>query len=99
MDENSWKVLSLAAKRGHIGCTREDFFREIRGIAWVELEESVREVEAAGYVHIEWTGIDKFLLTITEKGGEMVRDQYEQRLNAYKARMEDQTKRAGIGKL
>ena len=43
--------------------------------------------------------MDKFLLTITEKGGEMVRDEYEHRLQAYKTRMEEQQSKGGLGKL
>ena len=99
MEENAWKVLTLTAKRGHIGATREDFFREIRGIAYVELEEAIQQLEAEGYIQVEYSGVDKFLVTITEKGGEMTRGEYEKRLATYKARMEEQQSKGSLGKL
>jgi len=99
MEELPWKVLVLIAGRGHIGATREDFFREIRGIAYAELEGALRELEAESLINIEWTGIDKFLCTVSEKGGQLAAHEYEKRLAAYKRRMEDQHKSSSIGKV
>ena len=99
MEEVSWKLLVLTAGRGHIGAMREDFFREIRGISYPELETALRELEAEGLVRLEWTGMDKFLCMVTEKGAQLARVEYEKRLTAYKDRMEGQRKSSGIGKL
>ena len=41
MDELPWKILNLVAKRGYIGMTREDFFREVRGVIYEELERAI----------------------------------------------------------
>jgi hypothetical protein len=41
MDELSWKIVNLVAKRGHIGATREDFFVEVRGLVYENLEEAI----------------------------------------------------------
>ena len=95
MDEFPWKVLSLTAKRGLIGATREDFFQEIRGARYEDLEDAVHLLEADGYVQLEWTGPNKFILTITEKGSQLATVEYEKRLAAYKDRVEAQRK--GVG--
>ena len=99
MEELPWKVLVLTAGRGHIGATREDFFREVRGIKYADLEGALRELEGEGLINIEWTGIDKFLCTVTEKGAQLARVEYEKRLAAYKSRMDDQHKSSSIGKV
>jgi hypothetical protein len=99
MEELPWKVLVLTAGRGHIGATREDFFREIRGIAYADLEEALRELESEGLIQIDWTGIDKFLCTVTEKGGALAAGEYAKRLAAYKKRMEEQHKSSSIEKI
>ena len=95
MEELDWKLLSLTAKRGLIGATREDFFREVRGLRYEDLEDSVRRLEAEGYVAIEWTGPNKFILTVTEKGSQLAAAEYEKRLKAYEERIESQRKVTG----
>src|SRR3972149_9490475 len=55
LDDLDWKILSLTAKRGLIGATREDFFREIRGLRYEDLEDAVRRLETEGYLQVEWT--------------------------------------------
>ncbi len=97
MDEIDWKVLSLTAKRGLIGATREDFFREIRGAKYEDLEDAVRRLETDGYVQIEWTGPNKFILTVTEKGSQLAAAEYEKRLKLYQERIEAQRKAVGGG--
>ena len=64
MDDFSWKVLSVVARKGYMGATREDFFKEIRGVQYKALEEELRELENEGNVQIEWTGPNKFIITI-----------------------------------
>ncbi len=95
MDELAWKVLSLTAKRGLIGATREDFFRDIHGLRFEDMEEAVRSLEAEGLVDIEWTGPDRFILTVTEKGSQLAAAEYEKRLVSYKQRIETQRKAVG----
>jgi len=95
MEDLDWRVLSLTAKRGLIGATREDFFREIRGARYEDLEEAVRRLEADGFVAIEWTGPNKFILTVTEKGSRLAAAEYEKRLKAYEERIEAQRKAVG----
>jgi len=99
MEELPWKVLVLTAGRGHIGATREDFFREVRGVKYADLESALRELEGEGLINIEWTGIDKFLCTVSEKGALLAKEEYEKRLSAYKRRMDDQHKSTGIEKI
>ena len=50
-------------------------------------------------INIEWTGIDKFLCTVSEKGALLAKEEYEKRLSAYKRRMDDQHKSTGIEKI
>ena len=95
MDDLDWRVLSLTAKRGLIGATREDFFQEVRGLRYEDLEDAVHRLEAEGYVQIEWTGPNKFILTVTEKGSRLAAAEYEKRLKAYQDRIESQRKAVG----
>lgn len=95
MDDLDWKILSLTAKRGLIGATREDFFREIRGLRYEDLEDAVRRLETEGYLAIEWTGENRFILSVTEKGSHLAATEYEKRLKAYEQRIESQRKSAG----
>lgn len=92
MDDVDWKVLSLTAKRGLIGATREDLFREIRGMRYEDLEASVFRLEAAGNISVEWTGPSKFILTVSESGSKLVATEYEKRLKAYQERIDAQRK-------
>ncbi len=99
MDELSWKIVYLVAKRGHIGATREDFFTEIRGLIYEDLEESILRLEREEYIKIEWLGPNKFLCMIKERGSQLVKDEYEKRLDAYRKRIEEQKDVAGIEKI
>jgi hypothetical protein len=92
MDDLDWKVLSLTAKRGLIGATREDFFREIRGLRYEDLEDAVRRLETEGQIQVEWTGPNRFTLTVSEVGSKLAAQEYEKRLKAYKERIEAQRK-------
>ncbi|MCK4443212.1 MAG: hypothetical protein KAW09_01620 [Thermoplasmata archaeon] len=83
MDDFSWKVLSVVARKGYMGATREDFFKEIRGVQYKALEEELRELENEGNVQIEWTGPNKFIITITTQGSQLVGDEYKKRIADY----------------
>lgn len=96
MDELSWKIINLVAKRGHIGATREDFFTEVRGLVYESLEKALLSLEREDIIKIEWMGPNKFLVQITEKGSNLVKDEYEKRLDVYRKRIEEQ---AGVGGL
>lgn len=95
MDELQWKVLSLTAKRGMIGATREDFFREIRILRYEDLEDAIRALDSEGFIAIEWTGPNRFILTVTEAGSKLAAAEYEKRLKAYQDRIESQRKAVG----
>ncbi len=99
MDELSWKIVNLVAKRGHIGATREDFFTEVRGLVYENLEETLLALEREGFIKIEWMGPNKFLVMITEKGSQLVKDMYEKKLDSYRKRIEEQQGVAGLGKI
>lgn len=90
MDDFTWQVLNTAAKRGYFGASREDFFTEMRGVRYKELETAVKGLEADGLVTVEWTGPNKFVVNITEKGNEMVTSEYEKRLADYEKKIADQ---------
>lgn len=90
MDDFQWRVLNTAAKRGYFGASREDFFAHIRGVRYKELEEAVKTLEQKGFVEIEWTGPNKFVVNITEKGSETVKSEYKERLKEYEKKIEDQ---------
>ncbi len=83
MDDFSWKVLSVVARRGYMGASREDFFKEIRGVQYKALEEELRELENEGNIQIEWTGPNKFIVTITTQGSQLVGDEYKKRIADY----------------
>jgi len=99
MDELSWKIINLVARRGHIGATREDFFTEIRGLVYEDLEEAILALEREDYIKIEWMGPNKFLIMISEKGSQLVKEEYEKRLEAYRKRIEDQSVKHGLDKV
>ena len=90
MEDLAWKILSLTAKRGLIGATREDFFRNVRGLRYEDLEDAVRDLEAESLVQVEWTGPNKFILTVTEKGSQLAASEYEKRLKSYEQRIDAQ---------
>lgn len=94
MEEFLWRVLSLTAKRGYIGASREDFFREIRGTSYSDLEEAVLLLEREGYINLEWVGPNRFVATITEPGSALVRDEYERRIEAYRKSAEEAERKA-----
>lgn len=95
LDELPWTILSLTAKRGVIGATREDFFRAIRGLRYEDLEEAIGLLERESYIQIEWTGPNRFILTVTEKGSQLAAAEYEKKLKVYQERIEAQKKAAG----
>ena len=95
MDELTWKILALTAKRGLIGATREDFFRETRGVRYEDLESAIRSLEAEQYIQIEWTGPNKFIVTVTEKGSKLAAEEYEKQLKAYRDRIDAQRRAVG----
>jgi hypothetical protein len=97
VEEIVWRVLVLTASRGHIGAAREDFFREIRGVAYKDLQEAVNSLEKDGLVTVEWTGPNKFLCFVSEKGSLLAKEEYQKRLKAYRDRMESQQKAAAGG--
>ena len=92
MEDVPWRVLNLVAKRGYIGATREDFFREIRGVIYDDLEKD-------GYVSLEWLADSRFIITITDKGSAEVKGEYERRLKAYQDRVTGQQSKAGLDKV
>ncbi len=95
VDDLDWKVLSLTAKRGLIGATREDLFREIRGMRYEDLEAAVGRLEAEGHLQVEWTGPNRFILTVSESGSKLAANEYEKRLKAYQDRIDAQRKAVG----
>ena len=95
MEELPWKVLSLTAKRGVIGATREDFFRDVRGLRYEDLEDAIRSLEAENLVQVEWTGPNKFILTVTEAGSRLAASEYDDRLKSYQDRIDAQRRAAG----
>ncbi len=71
-DELRSNILTFVAKRGYIGAGRDDFFGEIKGVSYKELEEEVRDLEKEGYLTIAWIGDNNFIANITEKGQESI---------------------------
>lgn len=90
MDDFQWRVLNTAAKRGYFGASREDFFSEIRGVRYKELEDAVLFLQKQGFVEVEWTGPNKFVVNITEQGNEMVKGEYKKRLEDYERKIAEQ---------
>jgi DNA-binding PadR family transcriptional regulator len=99
MEDLHWRVINLVAKRGYMGATREDFFRDIRGVIYDDLENAIVSLEKEGYVSLEWLSDSRFLVTITEKGSTIVREEYERRLKAYQDRIAEQQSKAGLDKV
>ena len=81
MDEVVWKILSTVARRGFLGATREDLFREARGIGYEELEQILLDLEREGHLTIEWLGLNKFIATITPGGAAIARAEYLRRID------------------
>lgn len=90
MDDFSWQVLSVVARRGYLGASREDFFSEIRGVQYRALEEELRTLENEGTIEIEWTGPNKFIVTITPQGSQIVSDEYKKRMEKYEEKVKEQ---------
>lgn len=97
MDEVVWKVLSTVAKRGFLGATREDLFREARGIGYDELEQILLDLEAEGHLTIEWIGMNKFIATITPDGAAIARAEFLRQIDAIRRRAAEQMAAAGGG--
>src|SRR2546427_6225827 len=96
MEDVHWRVLNLVAKRGYIGATREDFFREIRGAIYDDLEKAILSLEKDGYVRLEWLADSRVIITITEKGAAGVKGEDERRLKAYQDRVTGPPSKAGL---
>ena len=62
------EMLRIAAKRGNIGASRDDLYKELKGIAYQELEEIVQELAQRGWITIDWLGTYDFVVTITPQG-------------------------------
>ncbi len=90
MDDLTWKALVVTAKRGYIGASREDFFGEIRGVVYADLEQAIVGLEEKGYVSVEWTGPSKFIVSVTDEGNAFVKGEYRRRLEEYKRRIAEQ---------
>ena len=65
-------MLEVAQKRGKYGATRDDFFKEIRGVAYNELKLKAQELEQEGYIKIDWIDSFDFVITVTPKGMELL---------------------------
>jgi DNA-binding PadR family transcriptional regulator len=90
MDDLTWRALVVTAKRGFIGASREDFFSEIRGVVYADLEKCILDLEKRGYVAVEWTGPSKFIVSVTDEGNAFVKEEYKRRLEEYKRRIGEQ---------
>jgi len=99
MDEIAWRILNFVARRGYIGATREDFFRDIPGVAYEKIEEGVLDLEKEGFVNVEWLSDSKFLVTITDKGSAQVKEEYEKRLKVYQERVAGQQSKVGLERI
>lgn len=99
MDELALQVLTLCARRALVGASREDFFREIHGFAYDDLRAAIDDLKEQGYVTVKFFWEEKFIVTITEKGSTLVRDEYEKRLKAYEDRIQEQRKTTGLDKI
>lgn len=66
------EMLRIAAKRGNIGASRDDLYKELKGIAYQELEEFVQELAQKGWITIDWLGTYDFVVTITQQGLEQL---------------------------
>ena len=56
------QVLQIAARRGYIGVPKGDYFRELRGISYGELERVISQLEYQGLITVEWTGPEEFVV-------------------------------------
>lgn len=72
LDNLEERMLRIAAKRGTIGASRDDLYKELGGIAYSELEQQVQELEQKGYITIQWLGTFDFVITITQEGQELL---------------------------
>jgi len=73
LDTTEELMLRIAAKRGNVGASRDDLYKELRaGIAYADLENYVKELEQKGYVTIDWLGTYDFVITITPAGRELL---------------------------
>lgn len=99
MDDLAWQVLTLCGKRALVGATREDLFQTIKGFVYDELMASINDLKDRGYVTVEYLWEGKFVVTITEKGSVLVRDEYEKRLKAYEERIQEERRTAGLERI
>ncbi len=72
MENVEEEMLKIAARRGNIGASRDDLYKELRGIAYSDLEEMVQELERRGWLTIDWLGTYDFVVTITPQGLEQL---------------------------
>lgn len=73
------KVLQLAARRGCTGVSKEDYFKELGGISYGELENTIAQLEYQGLITVEWNGPDQFMVFITSFGLSMINSNIEKR--------------------
>ena len=90
MDEVVWKVLSTVARRGFLGASREDLFREARGISAADLEQILAALEREEHLTIEWIGLGKFIATITPGGAAIARAEFLRRVDEIRQRAAEQ---------
>jgi len=74
MEENSeaikleGSILLVCKAWGHRGSTREAFYKEIRGLNYSHLKDSLASLENKGYITMEWIDFDRFFAYITPEG-------------------------------
>ncbi|UCE37921.1 MAG: hypothetical protein JSW00_01365 [Thermoplasmata archaeon] len=69
IEDASEAMLRIAARRGNIGASRDDIFRELKGgIPYHELERLIQELEQLGFITVDWLGTYDFVVTITQEG-------------------------------
>jgi hypothetical protein len=73
LDDNITEaMLRIAAKRGLIGASRDELYKELGGIPYNELEKHIQELEQKGYITIDWLGWSDFVITVTREGKELL---------------------------
>ncbi len=65
-------LLRIVAKRGLMGASRDELFKELGGIAYSDLERYIQELERKGYITVDWLGWSDFVITVTREGKEFV---------------------------
>ena len=61
------KVLALALRHEPMGgLNRDDLMRLFGGISYQDLENAVTTLESLGYLSVEWTGPNRFIILPTD---------------------------------